>query len=62
MLARGYEPRMNDRNKETRDGEPLNDRGIIDARRDDELDELETNPPVDESDDGPAPVLHNKPK
>jgi hypothetical protein len=43
---------MNDRNRLTRDGEPLVDRGTID---DDDL-----NPPVDETDDGPQPVIIKK--
>ena len=60
---RGYDLRMNDRkdrNDQTRDGEPLHDRGTIESRRDEadkELEEMEEDPPVDESDDGPQPVL-----
>ncbi|MBV8636988.1 MAG: hypothetical protein JO322_02825 [Candidatus Eremiobacteraeota bacterium] len=42
---------MKDRNELTRDGEPLVDRGIIDDEDDDR--EL----PVDETDDGPEPVI-----
>ena len=52
---------MKDRNELTRDGEPLHDRGIIEQPEDDELDEMELDPPVDETDDGPAPVLRTKP-
>ena len=51
---------MNDRTRQTRDGEPLHDRGTIEPRRDDardELEEMEQDPPVDESDDGPEPVI-----
>ena len=43
---------MKDRNELTRDGEPLYDRGTIDPDEDEELD-----PPVDESDEGPEPVI-----
>jgi hypothetical protein len=43
---------MKDRNELTRDGDPLYDRGTIDPQEDEELD-----PPVDESDDGPQPVI-----
>ncbi len=42
------------------DGEPLVDRGTIESRRDEELEEMEQNPPVDESDSGPEPVLRNE--
>ncbi len=52
---------MKDRIKETRDGEPLHDRGIIEEQQDDELDSMESDPPVDESDDGPEPVLRRPP-
>ena len=45
--------RKNDKASETRDGEPLRDRGAIDAQDDLQEDEM----PVDESDDGPQPVL-----
>ena len=45
---------MQDRNQQTADGEPLVDRGTIDPKQD-ELDERE--PPVDETDNGPQPVV-----
>lgn len=51
---------MKDRNDQTRDGEPLRDRGIIEQNEDEELDAMESDPPVDESDDGPAPALRSK--
>ncbi len=48
---------MQDRNQKTLDGEPLVDRGTIESRRDEETQEMEQNPPVDETDSGPQPVL-----
>lgn len=45
---------MKDRNELTRDGEPLVDRGTIDPAEDWDED---PNPPVDETDDGPEPVI-----
>ncbi len=41
---------MTDRNKFTRDGDPLVDRGTLDSDED-------QNPPIDESDNGPRPVI-----
>ena len=44
---------MKDRNNLTRDGEPLVDRGTID-------DDEDREPPVDETDNGPQPVIIKK--
>ena len=52
---------MKDRNRLTRDGEPLHDRGIIEPQQEDDLGDLDPDPPVDETDDGPAPVLRQPP-